>query len=160
MRRRPNQTLVRDAIGRRPDSLAVTAPYLHVDRQHRPKERTDEAKQLDEDAIAGGVLCGLGELALSPTMDGIAGASVAIAFGLAFLGGVVWLRRGSVGGAWLIAVLAAIELAFIPMYPRSGVWDWSTQARLRGVLADRARRCGRGDRGAQEAEAGRGVVAA
>ena len=78
-------------------------------------------------AIAGGVLCGLGELALSPTMDGISGASVAIAFGLAFLGGVVWLRRGSVGGAWLIAVLAAIELAFIPMYPRSGLWDWTTQ---------------------------------
>jgi len=78
-------------------------------------------------AIAGGVLCGIGELALSPTMDGVSGATVAIAFGLAFLGGVVWLRRGSVGGAWLIAVLAAIELAFLPMYPRSGTWDWSTQ---------------------------------
>ena len=78
-------------------------------------------------AIVGGVLCGLGELALSPTMDGVSGATVAIVFGLAFLGGVAWLRRGSVGGAWLIAVLAAIELAFLPMYPRSGLWDWSTQ---------------------------------
>jgi hypothetical protein len=78
-------------------------------------------------AVAGGVLCGLGELALSPTMDGIPGASIAIAFGLAFFGGVVWLRRGSVAGAWLIAGLAAIELAFIPMYPRSGARDWSTQ---------------------------------
>ena len=78
-------------------------------------------------AIVGGVLCGIGELALSPTMDGVSGASVAIAFGLAFLGGVVWLRRGHVVGAWVIAVLAAIELAFIPMYPRSGLWDWTTQ---------------------------------
>lgn len=78
-------------------------------------------------AIVGGALCGLGELALSPTMDGVSGAAVAIAFGLAFLGGVVWLRRGHVGGAWVIVVLAAIELAFMPMYPRSGLWDWASQ---------------------------------
>jgi hypothetical protein len=85
-------------------------------------------------ALVGGALCGLGELALSPTMDGIEGASVAIAFGLAFLAGVAWLRRGSVGGAWLIAILAAIELAFLPMYPRSGAWEWTMQVGF-GVLS-------------------------
>jgi hypothetical protein len=78
-------------------------------------------------AVVGGVLCGLGELALSPSMDGATGISIAIAFGLAFLAGVVWLRRGHVGGAWVIAVLAAIELAFVPMYPRSSTWDWASQ---------------------------------
>jgi hypothetical protein len=102
-------------------------------------------------AIAGGVLCGLGELALSPSMDGVSGASLAIVFGLAFLGGALWLRRGSVGGAWLIAVLAAVELAFIPMYPRSGIWDWASQlvfgafslvalAGALGVIVERRRR--------------------
>lgn len=78
-------------------------------------------------AVVGGVLCGIGELALSPSMDGAAGISIAIAFGLAFLAGVVRLRRGHGSGAWVIAVLAAVELAFIPMYPRSSVWDWTTQ---------------------------------
>lgn len=78
-------------------------------------------------AIVGGALCGLGELALSPTMDGVSGAAGAIAFGLAFLGGVVWLRRGHVGGAWVIAVLAAIELAFMPMYTWSSTKDWIMQ---------------------------------
>lgn len=78
-------------------------------------------------AVAGGLLCGAGELALSPTMDGASGAAAAIVMGLLFIGGVAWLRRGRVAGAWLIAVLAAIELAFMPMYPRSGVWDWASQ---------------------------------
>ena len=78
-------------------------------------------------AVVGGVLCGLGELALSPSMDGATGISIAIAFGLAFLAAVLWLRRGHVSGAWVIAVLALIELAFVPMYPRSSAWDWATQ---------------------------------
>ena len=78
-------------------------------------------------AVVGGVVCGLGELALSPSMDGAAGISIAIAFGLAFLAAVLWLRRGHVSGAFVIAVLALIELAFVPMYPRSSAWEWATQ---------------------------------
>jgi hypothetical protein len=104
-------------------------------------------------AVVGGVLCGLGELALSPTMDGVAGISIAIVFGLAFLAGALWLRRGHVGGAWVIAVLALIELAFVPMYPRSSAWDWATQGSFSvasavalvgavGVIVERRRRAG------------------
>ncbi len=78
-------------------------------------------------AIAGGLLCGLGELVLSPTMDFPSGTIAALVFGFAFLGGVVWLRRGSIGGAVVIAVLAAIELVFIPMYPRNTAFDWISQ---------------------------------
>jgi Ca2+/Na+ antiporter len=104
-------------------------------------------------AVVGGVLCGLGELALSPTMEGAAGIAIAVVFGLAFLVGVVRLRRGHVSGAWVIAVLALIELAFVPMYPRSSAWDWATQASFSvasaialvgavGVIVERRRRAG------------------
>lgn len=78
-------------------------------------------------AIIGGLLCGFGELALSPTMGFPSGTIVAVVFGLSFLAGVVRLHRGHNSGAWMIIVLAALELAFVPMYPRSGAWDWTTQ---------------------------------
>ena len=86
-------------------------------------------------AVVGGVLCGLGELALSPSMDGAAGISIAIAFGLAFLAAAVRLRRGLVSGAWVIAVLATLELAFVPMYPRPSAWDWASQGSFSLVSA-------------------------
>jgi len=86
-------------------------------------------------AVVGGLLCGLGELALSPSMDGAAGISIAIVFGLAFLAGALRLRRGHVGGAWAIAVLAAVELAFVPMYSRSSAWEWASQGSFSVVSA-------------------------
>ena len=88
---------------------------------------TPETTTWTKIAIAGGVLCGVGELALSPTMDFPSGTIAAIVFGVAFLAGVARLRRSHVSGAWVITVLAAVELAFVPMYPRSSAWDWASQ---------------------------------
>jgi hypothetical protein len=78
-------------------------------------------------ATAGGVLCGLGELALAPSMDGASGKILAAVFGLLFLAGAVLVRRGRIGGAILVAVLAAVELAFMPMYTWSSARDWIPQ---------------------------------
>ena len=88
---------------------------------------TPESRTWTRVAIVGGVLCGLGELALSPTMDFPSGTIAAIVFGVAFLAGVARLRSGHVSGAWVITVLAALELAFVPMYPRASTWDWASQ---------------------------------
>lgn len=88
---------------------------------------TPEKRTWTRIAIAGGLLCGFGELVLAPTMDFPSGTILALVFGVAFLAGVVWLRRGRVGGAVLIAVLAAIELAFMPMYTWSSTKDWIMQ---------------------------------
>ena len=88
---------------------------------------TPEKRTWTKIAITAGVLCGVGEIALSPTMDFPAGTIAALVFGLAFLAGVVWLRRGRVGGAVLITVLAAVELAFMPMYTRETTFEWLSQ---------------------------------
>jgi len=112
---------------------------------------TPETRTWTRIAIAGGLLCGLGELVLAPTMDFPAGTILALVFGVAFLAGVVWLRRGRVGGAVLIAVLAAIELAVMPMYTWSSPADWIPQGVFAaasvvavaggiGVIAQRTRR--------------------
>lgn len=79
-------------------------------------------------AIIGGLLCGFGELALSPAMGFPSGTIAAVVFGLAFLAGAVRLHRGHLSGAWVITALAALELAFVPMYPRSSAWDWTSQS--------------------------------
>ncbi len=88
---------------------------------------TPEKRTWTRIAVAGGLLCGIGELALSPTMDFPSGTILAIAFGVAFLAGATLVRRGRTGGAGLIAVLAAVELAFMPMYTWSSARDWLAQ---------------------------------
>jgi len=94
---------------------------------------TSENRTWTKIATVGGLLCGFGELALSPSMGFPSGTIAAVVFGIAFLAGVVRLRRGHVSGAWMITALAAIELALIPMYPRSDAWDWTTQSVFAGA---------------------------
>jgi len=77
---------------------------------------TPEQRTWTRIAVAGGLLCGVGELVLAPTMDFPAGTILALLFGIAFLAGVYGLRKGRTGGAVVITVLAAVELAFMPMY--------------------------------------------
>ena len=85
-------------------------------------------------ALLGGMLCGTGEVLMSPTMDGLAGAGAALLFGAIFFAGSAWLWRGSAGGAVVFGIFAALELAFMPMYPRNGAFDWITQGSF-GVIA-------------------------
>ena len=77
---------------------------------------------------------GTAEVLLSPTMDGLAGAGAALLFGVIFFAGCAWLWRGHAGGAVVIGIFAALELAFIPMYPRDVATDWITQG-LSGLLS-------------------------
>lgn len=70
---------------------------------------------------------GTAEVLLSPTMDGLAGAGAALLFGAIFFAGCAWLWRGNAGGAVVIGLFAALELAFVPTYPRNGTFDWITQ---------------------------------
>ncbi len=103
-------------------------------------------------AIAGGVFMGFGEILFAAFLSDFPGETIApLVFAAAFLGGAAWLRRGKVRGAVLVGVLAAAELAFLPMYGLATATDWVAQALTLvfssmalagavGVIAQRKRR--------------------
>lgn len=51
-----------------------------------------------------------------------------------FAAGVLWTRRGGIGGLALITFLLAIEIAFIPTYHRANVGDWIFQIAI-GIVS-------------------------
>jgi hypothetical protein len=78
--------------------------------------------------IVGGVLMGIGEILFAVFLSDFPDGMIApLVFAAALLGGAEWLRRGKIRGAVLIGVLAALELAFLPMYGRSTTTDWVAQ---------------------------------
>jgi hypothetical protein len=60
--------------------------------------------------------------------------AAAVVVAVLFVAGALWARREGIGGLVLIAVLLAVEIAFLPTYSRSGVGDWITQI-LVGVVS-------------------------
>ena len=79
-------------------------------------------------AIAGGVLMGLGEILFAVFLSDFPDEAIApLVFAAAFVGGAEWLRRGRVGGAVVVGLLAAAELAFLPMFSRTTTTDWVAQ---------------------------------
>ncbi|HET8776332.1 MAG TPA: hypothetical protein VFN76_01610 [Candidatus Limnocylindria bacterium] len=51
----------------------------------------------------------------------------AIVFAVLFLATAAWIARGGRGGLVSLAVLCALELAFLPFYPRTQFEDWIFQ---------------------------------
>ena len=51
----------------------------------------------------------------------------AIAFAVLFMGAAVWIWRGGRAGLIALAALCALELAFVPFYPRVAFEDWIFQ---------------------------------
>lgn len=95
---------------------------------------------------------GFGEIVIAVFLSDFTVETIApLVFAAAFLGGAAWLRRGKVRGAVLVGLLAAVELAFLPMYGRTTTTDWVAQALTLvfssmalagavGVIAQRKRR--------------------
>jgi hypothetical protein len=71
---------------------------------------------------------GLIELADAPTISFWEGA---LAFGILYLAGAEWTRRGSVGGPILVGALSAFEIQGFFQWARGGTVDWVAQI---GVL--------------------------
>jgi hypothetical protein len=71
---------------------------------------------------------GLIELADAPTISFWEGA---LAFGILYLAGAQWTRRGGVGGPILIGALSAFEIQSFFQWARGGAVDWVAQI---GVL--------------------------
>jgi hypothetical protein len=74
------------------------------------------------------VVLGLAELADAPTISFWEGA---LAFGVLYLVGALWTRRGGVGGPILIGALSAFEIQAFIGWTRGGTADWIVQI---GVL--------------------------
>jgi hypothetical protein len=71
---------------------------------------------------------GLIELADAPTISFWEGA---LAFGILYLAGALWTRRGGVGGPILVGALSAFEIQGFFQWARGGTVDWIAQI---GVL--------------------------
>lgn len=51
----------------------------------------------------------------------------AVAFGILFLAGAAWTRRGGIGGPILIGALCAFEIQGFFQWQRGGAADWTVQ---------------------------------
>jgi len=90
---------------------------------------TSEPRTWTGIAIAGGVLMCVGEILFAAFLSDVPDETIApLVFAAAFLGGAVSLRRGKVWGAVVVGLLAAAELAFLPMYGLATTADWVAQA--------------------------------
>jgi hypothetical protein len=74
--------------------------------------------------VAVAAALGLAELADAPTISFWEGAAV---FGLLYLAGAWWTRRGGIGGPILIAALSLFEIQDFFGWSRGGVADWTIQ---------------------------------
>src|SRR2546429_5802295 len=81
-------------------------------------------------AVSVAIVLALAELIDAFFIEVPAAAVVMAAF---FVAGVLWTRRGGIGGVVLIAFLLAIEIVFIPTYNRSNVGDWIFQIAVGAV---------------------------
>src|SRR5690242_12407800 len=70
------------------------------------------------------VVLGVGELADAFFISFWEGA---VAFGILFLAGALWTRRGGIGGPILIGALAAFEIQAFFQWERGGTVDWISQ---------------------------------
>ena len=70
------------------------------------------------------VVLGVGELADAFLISFWEGA---VAFGILFLAGALWTRRGGIGGPILIGALSAFEIQAFFQWERGGTVDWITQ---------------------------------
>src|SRR5258706_12844067 len=75
-------------------------------------------------AVAIAAAGAIGEIASAFAIDS---PFAALAFAALFAAALVWIRRGGRGGLIMLAALCAIELLFIPGYPRDTVADWLVQ---------------------------------
>ncbi|KAA1422845.1 hypothetical protein FE697_011880 [Mumia zhuanghuii] len=94
--------------------------------------RTTDASRIPVQAVA--AAWAVFELAIAAWMDFPFAAAF---FGVLFAVGAWWAGRPGMGGVVLVAVLVAIELAFLPFYARESIFDWTTQivALVLGVAA-------------------------
>lgn len=58
----------------------------------------------------------------------------AVVFAALLLVGVLWIRRGGIGGPILVAALFAFEIANAPFWPRHSTGDWISTIAF-GVVA-------------------------
>jgi len=70
------------------------------------------------------IALGVGELIDSLAISFWEGA---VAFGILFLAGAAWTRRGGVGGPILIGALCAFEIQAFFQWQRGGAADWASQ---------------------------------
>ena len=70
------------------------------------------------------VVLGVGELADAFFISFWEGA---VAFGILFLAGALWTRRGGIGGPILVGVLSAFEIQAFFQWERGGTVDWISQ---------------------------------
>jgi Na+-translocating ferredoxin:NAD+ oxidoreductase RnfD subunit len=75
---------------------------------------------------------GVGELLDSLDISFWEGALV---FGVLFLIGAVWTRRGGIGGPILVGILCAFEVQAFFQWARGGAFDWVTQVAVLVVSA-------------------------
>jgi hypothetical protein len=111
-----------------PSALGIHTVALVEDNYRRRAVMGSEATTWTRIAIGGGVLMALGEILFAVFLSDFPDETIApLVFAAAFLGGAELLRRGRVGGAVVVGMLAAAELAFLPMYGRSTTTDWVAQ---------------------------------
>lgn len=78
------------------------------------------------------LLLGLGELADAFFISFWEGAAL---FSVLFLVGVIWIRRGGIGGAIFVGALCVFELQSFPTWERSDTGDWISQTAFAVVSA-------------------------
>ena len=78
------------------------------------------------------LLLGLGEFADAFFISFWEGAAV---FAVLFLVGVIWVRRGGIGGPVLVGALCVFELQSFPTWHRAGTGDWISQIAFAVVSA-------------------------
>jgi hypothetical protein len=91
------------------------------------KKRTPDRRGL---LIAIALLLAVGEYVDAFFISFPAGAAV---FATLLVLGVVWIRRGGIGGPILVAALFAFEDANAPFWPRTGLGDWITTIAYGGL---------------------------
>src|SRR2546421_10954891 len=95
-------------------------------------QHTQTASDWSRIAVGVAIVLAVAELIDAFFIEVPAAAVVMAAF---FGAGVLWTRRGRIGGLVLIAFLLAIEIVFIPTYNRSNVGDWIFQIAIGLVSA-------------------------
>ena len=118
LRRHPQPGLLRSTVSSRIGGFACPA------RRAVGSIFTDRRRLLTALATALGLI----ELADAPTISFWEGA---LAFGILYLAGAQWTRRGSVGGPILVGALSAFEIQGFFQWARGGTVDWVAQI---GVL--------------------------
>ena len=93
--------------------------------------RTRTGSNWSRIAVAVAIVLAVAELADAFFIDVPAAAVVMAAL---FVAGVLWTRRGGIGGLVLLVFLFALEVVSIPTYKRTTIGDWILQIAV-GLVA-------------------------